>query len=126
MIAGAGLAAGLIGLAAYITQLDDSQSMCKTVSIFPNFDNEGHSGEIWFFEVRNHIVISISFQVKELGDTKLTVTSTTTLADLVLTEADAKSTANLAIQKTFSESIRAQLNVLENKINGYTTPDCSS
>ena len=80
----------------------------------------------WFVEVKNYVEVFIYFQVKELGDTALTVTSTTSLPDLVPTNADAKHADNLAIYNTFVATIRTQLNAIENKMNGYTTPDCSS
>ena len=66
------------------------------------------------------------FQVKEIGDTALTVTSTTDIADVVFTNSAANDASSTALMKTFAASIRTKLNALENKINGYTTPDCSS
>ena len=104
------MAAGLLGIAAYVNQQNELKSICTTVGR-PNLVI---FREVYIILLRNVLILHLNhfllfylIQAKALGDTTLTRVAATTDID---TDAE-----RMAI-----------LNTIIDKINDYATPDCSS
>ena len=96
----------MVAIAALVVQSNQVSSICTTVSIITRFYL------VVFRHVFKNIILHQAyqthhfhiFQTKALGDTSLTLSTATNTATAAL--------------------IAAQLNLIENKINGYATPSC--
>ena len=108
VVGAAGLAAGLLGIAAYVNQQNELKSICTTVSRnkLNQFFGDGYISPCFNLTFKAHLIINL-IQAKALGDTTLTRVAATTDID------------------TDAERM-AVLNTIIDKINGYATPDCSS
>ena len=105
MIGAAGLLAGFIAIATLIDQSNQLTNVCKSVSIFIYHLKSRLFFTLFVYQIFIYIVF-IDTQAKGVGNTALARTLTTNLPN------------NNAAE------ITARLNLIEDAINAFSTPDC--
>ena len=98
---------------------EDQDSICTTVCIMTYYFSIRFFN-MWYRKT-TILIISLNFQVKALGDTSLTATSTSNMAALDPATAGGPTDAELA---AYNSLIIARFNLIEAKLNGYATPSC--